>query len=134
MAANIPHQYKDLFNKVAFAHLATLMPDGSPQVTPVWFDLDGSHIRVNSAKGRVKGKKLRRNKEVALSIADPDNPYRHLAVQGEVVEITEQGADAHINALAKKYLGKDQYPFRPPGEVRVIYKIRPDRVRRLGPQ
>ena len=84
MAANIPEQYKDLFKKVAFAHLATLMPDGSPQVTPVWFDLDGSHIRVNSAKGRVKDKNMRRNKKVALSIVDPDNPYRHLDVQGEV--------------------------------------------------
>jgi PPOX class probable F420-dependent enzyme len=128
MAATIPEQYKDLFEKKAFAHLATLMPDGRPQVTPVWFDLDGASVRINSAKGRVKDKNMRRNNKVALSIADPDNPYRHLAIQGEVVEITEQGADAHIDALAKKYLGKDKYPFRQPGEVRVIYKIRPDRV------
>jgi PPOX class probable F420-dependent enzyme len=128
MAATIPEQYKDLFEKKAFAHLATLMPDGRPQVTPVWFDLDGASVRINSAKGRVKDKNMRRNNQVALSIADPDNPYRHLAIQGEVVEITEQGADAHIDALAKKYLGKDKYPFRQPGEVRVIYKIRPDRV------
>ena len=95
-------------------------------------DLDGSTIRINSAKGRVKDKNMRRNKKVALSIFDPDNPYRHLAVQGEVVEITEQGADAHIDALAKKYLGKDKYPFRQPGEVRVIYKIRPDHVSHVG--
>jgi PPOX class probable F420-dependent enzyme len=114
MAANFPEQYKDLFNKVAFAHLATLMADGRPQVTPVWFDLDGSHIRVNSAKGRVKDKNMRRNKNVALSIVDPDNPYRHLDVQGEVVDITEQGADAHINALAKKYLGKISIRFASP--------------------
>ena len=132
MAASIPDKYKDLFNKVAFAHLATLMTDGRPQVTPVWVDFDGSHIRVNSAKGRVKDKNMRRNKRVALSIADPDNPYRYLAVQGEVVDVTEAGADDHINALAKKYLGKDQYPFRQPGEVRVIYKIRPDRVTQSG--
>ena len=132
MAASIPDKYKDLFDKVAFAHLATLMPDGRPQVTPVWVDLDGSHIRVNSAKGRVKDKNMRRNKQVALSIADPDNPYRYVAVQGEVVDVTESGADDHINALAKKYLGKDQYPFRQPGEVRVIYKIRPDRVTQSG--
>lgn len=128
MASIIPDKYKDLFQKKAFAHLATLMPDGRPQVTPVWVDLDGSHIRINSAKGRVKDKNMKHNKQVALSITDPDNPYRHIDVQGEVVEITEQGADAHINALAKKYLGKDQYPFRQPGEVRVTYKIRPDRV------
>ncbi len=132
MPATIPEQYRDLFNKVAFAHLATLMSDGRPQVTPVWFDFDGSYIRVNSAKGRVKDKNMRRNKNVALSIVDPDNPYRHLDVQGEVVEITEQGADAHINALAKKYLGKDQYPYRGPGEVRVIYKIRPEKVSTMG--
>jgi PPOX class probable F420-dependent enzyme len=132
MAASIPDKYKDLFNKVAFAHLATLMPDGRPQVTPVWVDLDGSYIRVNSAKGRVKDKNMRRNKRVALSITDPDNPYRYLAVQGEVVGVTEKGADDHINALAKKYLGKDQYPFRQPGEVRVTYKIRPNRVTQSG--
>ena len=132
MAASIPDKYKDLFSKVAFAHLATLMANDRPQVTPVWVDLDGSHIRVNSAKGRVKDKNMRRNKRVALSIADPDNPYRYLAVQGEVVDVTEEGADDHINSLAKKYLGKDLYPFRQPGEVRVIYKIRPDRVTQSG--
>lgn len=132
MAASIPEQYKDLFQKKAFASLATLMPDGRPQVTPVWVDLDGSHIRINSAKGRVKDKNMRRNKKVALSIFDPDNPYRHLAVQGQVVDITEQGADAHIDALAKKYLGKDKYPFRRPGEARVIYKIRPEKVSTMG--
>ena len=132
MAATIPDPFKDLFTKVAFAHLATLMPDGKPQVTPVWVDYDGDHIRVNSAKGRVKDKNMRRNKQVALSIQDPDNPYRSLAVQGEVVEITEQGADAHIDALAKKYLGKDRYPFRSAGEVRVIYKVRPDKVATMG--
>jgi len=132
MAATIPDQYKDLFQKKAFCNLATLMPDGRPQMSPVWCDLDGSTIRINSAKGRVKDKNMRRNKKVALSIFDPDNPYRHLAVQGEVVEITEQGADAHIDALAKKYLGKDKYPFRQPGEVRVIYKIRPDHVSHAG--
>jgi PPOX class probable F420-dependent enzyme len=132
MAATNPDQFKDLFAKVAFANLATLMPDGSPQVTPVWVDYDGGYVRVNSAKGRVKDKNMRRDKRVALSIQDPDNPYRYLAVRGEVAEITENGADAHIDALAKKYLGKDRYPFRSPGEVRVIYKIRPDRISTSG--
>ncbi|HTN71300.1 MAG TPA: PPOX class F420-dependent oxidoreductase [Methylomirabilota bacterium] len=132
MADKIPDQYQDLFSKVAFANLATLMPDGGPQVTPVWFDFDGTHILVNSAKGRVKDKNMRRNKRVALSIVDPNNAYRHLDVRGEVTEITEQGADAHIDKLAKKYLGKDKYPFRQPGEVRVIYKIRPDKVSTMG--
>jgi PPOX class probable F420-dependent enzyme len=132
MATTIPEPFKDLFTKVAFAHLATLMADGAPQVTPVWCDFDGTHIRVNSAKGRVKDKNMRRNKQVALSIMDPGNPYRHLDVQGEITEITEQGADAHIDALAKKYLGKDKYPFRAPGEVRVIYKILPSKVSTTG--
>jgi len=132
MAATISEKFKDLFTKVAFAHLATSMADGSPQVTPVWVDYDGTHVRVNSAKGRVKDKNMRRNKRVALSIQDPDNPYRYLEVRGEVVDITEEGADAHIDALAKKYLGKERYPFRSPGEVRVIYKIRPDKISTSG--
>lgn len=131
MAATNPDQFKDLFSKVAFANLATLMPDGSPQVTPVWVDYDGAYVRVNSAKGRVKDK-MRRDKRVALSIQDPDNPYRYLSVRGEVTEITENGVDAHIDALAKKYLGKERYPFRSPGEVRVIDKIRPDKISTSG--
>jgi len=132
MAAQIPDKYRDLFTKQAFAHLATVMPDGNPQVTPVWVDLDSGFIRVNSAKGRVKDKNMRRNKNVALAITDPENPYRHIAVQGQVTDVSEQGADAHIDSLAKKYLGKDKYPFRQPGEVRVIYKIRPDKVVTMG--
>lgn len=132
MAVTIPESYRDLFAKRAFAHLGTVMSDGSPQVTPVWCDFDGAYIRVNTAKGRVKDKNMRRNKKVALTIADPDNPYRYLAVRGEVAEITEQGADAHIDLLANKYLGKEKYPFRQPGEVRVIYKIRPEKVSTMG--
>ncbi len=132
MAATIPDNFKDLVQKKAFANLATVMPDGSPQVTPVWFDWDGTHIRVNSAKGRVKDRNMRRAPKVALAILDPDNPYRHLAVRGRVVEVTEQGADAHIDSLAKKYLGQDKYPHRRPGEVRVIYKIQPERVAAMG--
>jgi PPOX class probable F420-dependent enzyme len=132
MPANIPENYRDLFDKKAFAQLATVMPDGTPQVTPVWWDYDGSHIRINTAKGRVKDRNMRRNKKVALAIVDPDNPYRYLGVRGEVAEITEQGADAHIDLLAKKYLGKEKYPLRQPGEVRVLYKIRPEKISTMG--
>ncbi len=132
MAATIPESFKDLFTKKAFAHLATVMSDGSPQVTPVWCDYDGTCIRVNTAKGRVKDKNMRVNKKVALALTDPENPYRYLAVRGEVQEITQDGADAHIDSLAKKYLGVDKYPYRRPGEVRVIYKIRPDKVSTNG--
>jgi PPOX class probable F420-dependent enzyme len=132
MAIAIPESFKDLFDKKAFAHLATLMKDGSPQVTPVWFDFDGALFWVNSAKGRVKDRNMRRDKRVGLSIQDPDNAYRYLAMQGEIVEIAEDGADAHIDRLAKKYLGKDRYPNRSPGEVRIIYKIRPSKVSTMG--
>ena len=132
MAEKIPEEFKDLFGKVAYANIATVMPDGTPQVTPVWFDYDGNYLRVNSAKGRIKDKNMRRNKNVALSIQDPDNAYRYLAVRGKVDDITEEGADAHIDSLAKKYLGKDKYPFRGPGEVRVIYKIRPEKISTMG--
>lgn len=132
MAEQIPDGIKDILNKPGYAHLATLMKDGSPQVTPVWYDFDGNHIRINTAKGRLKDKNMRRDKQVALSIQDPDNPYRYLAIRGDVDEITENGADAHIDSLAKKYLGKDRYPFRAPGEVRVIYKIRPEKVSTSG--
>jgi PPOX class probable F420-dependent enzyme len=124
----IPSKYRDLFDKRAFANLATLMPDGRPQVTPVWVDFDGGYILINSAKGRQKDKNMRRDPRVSLAIQDPDDPYRYVEIRGAVVEVTEQGADAHIDKMAKKYLGKDKYPFRTPTEVRVLYKIRPDHV------
>jgi PPOX class probable F420-dependent enzyme len=133
MAATIPDKFKDLFfQKKAFASVATVMSDGSPQVTPMWFDVEGEHIRVNSARGRVKDRNMRRDARVSLSIMDPDNAYRYLGVRGRVVEVTEQGAEAHIDALAKKYIGQDRYPWRQPGEVRVTYKIRPERVSSMG--
>ena len=130
--AGFPDQYKDLLQKKAFAVLATVNADGTPQVTPVWFDDDGSHIRFNTAKGRLKDKNLRRNPAVALAIMDPDNPYRYVQFRGRIAEVTEAGADAHIDALAKKYLGQDKYPYRRPGEVRVIYKIALERVQTMG--
>ncbi len=132
MAQAIPEKFLDLFQKQAFANLATVMSDGSPQVTPVWVDYDGKHVRFNSALGRVKDKNVRRDPRVSLSILDPANPYRYLAIRGRVVEITQKGADEHINSLAKKYLGKDEYPYRQPGEVRVLYKIEPEKVSSAG--
>ena len=132
MPSMIAQQYLDLFQKKAFAHLATLMPDGRPQVTPVWCDFDGTYVRINSAKGRVKDRNMRRDPRVTLAIQDPENPYRYLEVRGRVIEITENGADAHIDSLAKKYLGVEKYPYRKPGETRVIYKIQPDRASAMG--
>jgi len=128
----IPEKFLDLFNKKAFASLATLMPDGSPQVTPVWCDFDGEHVLFNTASGRVKDKNLQREPRVSLAIIDPDNPYRYLEVRGRIIERTEQGADEHINKLAKKYLNLDKYPYRRPDEVRVIYKVKPERVNVMG--
>jgi PPOX class probable F420-dependent enzyme len=130
--AAIPSEYRDLFDKKAFAHVTTIARDGSPHVTPVWVDYDGTHVRFNSAKGRAKVKHLARDPRVALSIQDPDNPYRYVEVRGRVAEMTENGADAHIDALARKYLGKDKYPFRQPGEVRVLFKIAPERVQGMS--
>jgi PPOX class probable F420-dependent enzyme len=125
--ATIPSEYLDLLQqKKAFANLATLMPDGSPQVTPVWFDYTGGVIRVNSAKGRTKTRNMKEGALVALSIMDPDNAYRYLQVRGKVTRVTEEGASAHIDSLAKKYLGQDKYPWGQPGEVRVIYKVQVD--------
>jgi PPOX class probable F420-dependent enzyme len=125
--------YADLLrDKKAFGHLATVMADGTPQVTPVWFDWADGLIRVNSARGRVKDRNMRRNAAVALAILDPDNGYRYVAIRGRVVAITEVGADAHIDSLARKYLGQDRYPHRRPGEVRVTYSIRPEHVVGMG--
>ncbi|MDA2933596.1 PPOX class F420-dependent oxidoreductase [Acidobacteria bacterium AH-259-D05] len=128
----IPEKYLDLFNKRAFANLATLMPDGRPQVKPVWCDFDGKYVLINSARGRQKDRNMRRDSRVSLSIMDPDNPYRYLEVRGEVVEITEANAREHIDKMAKKYLGKDKYPFAQAGEVRVLYKIQPQHTTSMG--
>jgi PPOX class probable F420-dependent enzyme len=132
MATTIPEKYLDLFQKKAFAHLATLMPDGAPQVTPVWVDYDGNHVLINSARGRQKEKNMQPNAKVALSIIDPDNPYRYLEIRGKVDAITEQGADAHIDKMAKKYMDKDKYPYRNPTEKRVIFKILPTKTTQMG--
>ena len=128
----IPDKFLDLFTKKAFGSLATLMPDGQPQVTPVWLDFDGTHIIVNTAVGRQKDINLQRDGRVAISISDPDNPYRYLEVRGQVAERTTEGADASIDALARKYLGQDRYPGRRPGERRVIFRIKPEHITSMG--
>jgi len=128
----LPASHIDILHKVAFAHFATIMADGSPQVSPVWVDEKDGYILINSAQGRVKDKNVRRNPNVAVSITDPDNGYRMLAIRGRVVDIITEGADAHIDKMAKKYMGKDSYPFRQPSEVRVIYKIEPTSANTMG--
>ena len=131
--ATVPAALLDLLaTKVSFAHLATTMANGAPQVTPVWFSFDGSHLLLNSAKGRLKDRNMRARPAVAVSILDPENPYRYLQLMGQIVDVTEAGGDAHIDALAKKYLGQDTYPGRAPGEVRVIYRMAIDKVQTMG--
>ena len=129
----IPEQYLDLLQqKKALANLATVMPDGSPQVTPVWFDYAGGLVRVNSAKGRVKVRNMSEGARVALAIVDPENPYRYIQIRGRVARVTEQGASEHIDSLSKKYLGKDKYPFGQPGEVRMTFEIEPMSTQVMG--
>jgi PPOX class probable F420-dependent enzyme len=132
-STTIPEKFLPVLQqKKAFAQLATLMEDGSPQVTPVWFDYKNGKFIVNTARGRVKDRNMSRDARVALDIVDPDNPYSHLAVRGKVVRRTEEGGDESIDKLAKKYLDKDKYPYRQPAEVRVIYEIEAISVSTMG--
>jgi PPOX class probable F420-dependent enzyme len=133
MAAAIPDEAKHLFENKDFAHVATLNSDGSPQVSAVWIGLDGDLITFNTAEGRLKPKNLRRDERVAVSIAGQENPYENLIVQGKVVELTNDGADEDIDALAKRYLDADSYPYRQPGEERLIIKIEPEKVNHTNP-
>jgi anthraniloyl-CoA monooxygenase len=126
----IPDQFVELFKKRAFGHLATLMADGTPHVTPVWVDYDGQYVIVNSAKGRLKDIAMSKRPQVAIEIADPDNPNRYVLIRGDVVEITEEGADEHLDTLAQRYLSREAYPpsWRFANEVRRVYRIRPRQV------
>jgi PPOX class probable F420-dependent enzyme len=131
--AEIPAGYLDLLTeKKPIANLATLQPDGSPQVTPVWFDYAKGVVRVNTAKGRVKARNMSEGSKVALSIVDPENAYRYLQIRGTVTKETTDGAEAHIDSLAKKYLNKDVYPWRDPKQTRVIYEITPSATQGMG--
>ena len=121
--------WRDLVeSKKTFAHIATLMPDGTPQSTPVWIDYINGKVLVNSARGRVKVRNLKAGSPVAISITDPDNPYRYVQIRGKVSRVTEEGAAQHIDKMAKKYLDKDKYPFSKPGDVRVLFEIEPTAV------
>jgi PPOX class probable F420-dependent enzyme len=128
-AAKLTDSAKNILSKQAFGHLATSMPDGSPQVTPVWVDYEGDFVVINTAEGRAKPRNMRNDPRVALSATDPDNPYEAVIIRGRVSEMTDEGADEHIDAMAKKYLGKDSYPFRQAGEQRVKVFIQPESVK-----
>ena len=126
----IPESHRDLLtdDKKAFVYLATNMADGSPQVTPVWFNTDGKYILINTAEGRIKDRNMRARPRVALCIADPGNLYRYLQIRGKISGFTNEGADAHIDTLSLKYTGNPKYQNRQPGQKRVIYKILPEKV------
>jgi PPOX class probable F420-dependent enzyme len=120
---------KSLFENKNFAFVATSMKDGSPHVTPTWVDIEDSVILINTAIGRVKQKNVARDPRVSLSVADNNNPYHMVTVNGEIVEqITGEEAEKHIDKLAKKYLNKDKYPGRSPGEKRILLKVKPKKV------
>jgi hypothetical protein len=130
----IPDTHHDLLSdeKRVFLYLGTTMADGGAQVSPVWFNTDDEHILVNSARGRLKDLNMRTRPIVGMTIADPENPYRYILVRGPVVEITEDGADEHINALSKKYTGRETFTYNDPEERRVIYRIKPEKVATSG--
>src|SRR5208282_5837787 len=132
MAANLEKFIDLVRDKKAFAHIATVMPDGSPQVTPVWIDYRNGRVLFNTARGRVKDRNLKPGSKVALSIMDPDNGYRYVQIRGVIANVTEDGADKHIDSLAKKYMGVDKYPFHQPNVKRVIYEIEPTSVQGMG--
>lgn len=130
--SSIPSDYHDLFETRSFAFVATLLPDGSPHVTPTWVDFDSEHVLVNTVLDNRKDRNVRNDPRVALAIVDPENPYRYLAVRGEVVERREEGAREHLNALAERYTGRAEYPG-PGGENRVLHVIRPEWVSGQSP-
>jgi PPOX class probable F420-dependent enzyme len=129
----ITPEVEKLFKDKNFASFATMMDDGSPQVTPVWVDYDNGNILINTAEGRTKVRNVEKNPRVAVSVTDSANPYTMVAVRGRIVEQTSRGADEHIDKMAKKYLGKDKYTRRAPGEKRVLLKIKPDSVIYMKP-
>lgn len=133
MSSAIPESYRDLFRDEvrAFALLATTMADGSPQVTPLWFDVEGELLRLNTARGRTKERNTMARPRVALAILDPGNPYRYVQIRGTVIEHREQGAADHIRQLSRKYRGTDVFPI-PAGQVRVMVFVRPDHVSVTG--
>ena len=128
MSVQLSERARELISAKNLGSIATIMPDGSPHVVPVWIDLDGNDVLVNTAEGRQKLKNIRRDPRVAMDVVNLENPYEMVALRGRVVEVTHEGADAHIDKLAKKYLGRDTYPFRQPDEQRVIIRIEAERL------
>jgi PPOX class probable F420-dependent enzyme len=130
-AGVIPESHEDILTKKGFAHVATVGPDGTPQSSPVWYDWDGSELAFSQTTGRQKYKNLQRNGTIALSITDPENPYRYLEIRGTTT-IEDDPDNAFINKMAKKYLNEDEYPWPQPGDVRVVVKVTPTHATKQG--
>ena len=124
-AVRIPQKARSILRKKSFGHLATLMDDGEPHVTPVWVDEEDGQILVNTAEGRLKPENVREDDRVAISVTDPDDPYTAVVARGRA-ELDHEGAEEHIDSLAQKYIGAERYPWRQPGEERVIVRITPE--------
>jgi PPOX class probable F420-dependent enzyme len=132
MADVLSEKARALIARPVLASLATLNPDGSPQITPLWVDLDGDDVVFNTAQGRKKARNLERDARVAVTVIDPDDPYNVVALRGTVTDVTTDGADEHIDALARQYLGVDTYPMRQEGEVRIRVLVRTDHIAMQG--
>ena len=128
----IPESHKDLLESNALADVATIGPDGAPQVNPVWFGWDGTRLSFSQTKARQKYRNLNKDNRVALSIVDPVNPYRYIEIRGKVVEFIEDPDKAFIDSMAKKYLGQDAYPWGTPEEQRVVVVVEPERALTMG--
>lgn len=128
----VPPSHQDLFEANGFAHLASLGPDGEPQVHPVWYEVDGDNITVSTTKSRQKYRNLQRDQRVALSILDPENPYRYVEVRGRVARMEDDPDQRFIDQLAKKYLGQDTYPWKQPGDERVKIYIEAEKGNTMG--
>lgn len=128
----IPETHEDLLGSKALAHIATVGPHGEPQSSPVWFDWDGEHVKYSQTKTRQKYRNVGLEPRLALSIVDPENPYRYLEVRGVVERIEEDPELDFINSMSKKYLDIDKYPNHQPGDERVVVFVRPEHTTRMG--
>lgn len=128
----IPKAFSDILDKAGFAHVATIGPDGEPQNTPVWYDRDGDEVLISQTTDRQKYENVQRDPRVALSITDPDDPYRRVELRGTVVDIDKDTDNAFIDSLAKKYMGKDEYPWHQPGDERIVLRIETEHVTTMG--
>jgi PPOX class probable F420-dependent enzyme len=128
----IPDEYKDLLASTALAHIATIGPQGEPQSNPVWFGWDGTHLRFSQTTNRQKYRNVQRDPHIAVSIVDPNDPFRYLELRGQVTAIEPDPDKAFIDSMAQKYLGQERYPWNRPGDERVVVVVSVDRVLKMG--